>query len=240
MWKSEYVGVYQLLNWKMHGETLKLRFNLWDPSQNCRRQLLAVSCPSVHMEQLGSHWTNFHEIRYFIVFRKSVEKIQVWLKSGDCLSLMCHYYECSRILWNVCTFQTGFTASHRSSLSSQPRQTSSPTKVTAGCHCVVSLVYQSKLTLLTYIQDVSCSNLGRDTDYRDRFYFPCFPQSPQAVMSQMLACWLVCSLMRLVWAGVGAVTCQDRLSVGDVPFTTYGREHDGTLYCCVLWVFCCS
>jgi len=23
MWKSEYVGVYQLLNWKMHGETLK-------------------------------------------------------------------------------------------------------------------------------------------------------------------------------------------------------------------------
>jgi len=24
MWKSAYVGVYQLLNWKMHGETLKL------------------------------------------------------------------------------------------------------------------------------------------------------------------------------------------------------------------------
>jgi len=23
MWKSAYVGVYQLLNWKMHGETLK-------------------------------------------------------------------------------------------------------------------------------------------------------------------------------------------------------------------------
>ena len=22
MWKSAYVGVYQLLNWKMHGETL--------------------------------------------------------------------------------------------------------------------------------------------------------------------------------------------------------------------------
>ena len=46
----------------------------------------------------------------------------------------------------------------------------------------VSRAYQSKLptalTLLIYIQDVSCSNLGRDTDYRDRFYFPCFPQSP--------------------------------------------------------------
>ena len=25
MWKSAYVGVYQLLNWKMHGETLKLQ-----------------------------------------------------------------------------------------------------------------------------------------------------------------------------------------------------------------------
>ena len=24
MWKSTYVGVYQLLNWKMHGEILKL------------------------------------------------------------------------------------------------------------------------------------------------------------------------------------------------------------------------
>ena len=25
MWKNAYVGVYQLLNWKMHGETLKLK-----------------------------------------------------------------------------------------------------------------------------------------------------------------------------------------------------------------------
>ena len=24
MWKSAYVGVYQLLNWKMQGETLKI------------------------------------------------------------------------------------------------------------------------------------------------------------------------------------------------------------------------
>jgi len=28
MCKSAYVGVYQLLNWKMHGETLKLE-TLW-------------------------------------------------------------------------------------------------------------------------------------------------------------------------------------------------------------------
>ena len=36
---------------------------------------------SVHMEQIGSHWTNFHEILYFSSFRKPVEKIQVSLKS---------------------------------------------------------------------------------------------------------------------------------------------------------------
>jgi len=32
------------------------------------------------MEHLGSHWTDFHEILYVSIFRKSVEKIQVLLK----------------------------------------------------------------------------------------------------------------------------------------------------------------
>ena len=36
---------------------------------------------SVRMEQLGSHWTGFHEIWYCSIFRKSVEKIQVSLNS---------------------------------------------------------------------------------------------------------------------------------------------------------------
>jgi hypothetical protein len=31
--------------------------------------------PSVHMEQLGSHWTVFHENWYFEIFLKCVEKI---------------------------------------------------------------------------------------------------------------------------------------------------------------------
>ena len=31
--------------------------------------------------QFGSHWTDFHEIWYFNIFRKSVEKVQVSLKS---------------------------------------------------------------------------------------------------------------------------------------------------------------
>ena len=34
-------------------------------------------CPYVRMEQLGSHWTDFHEIWYLSIFSKSVEKIQV-------------------------------------------------------------------------------------------------------------------------------------------------------------------
>jgi hypothetical protein len=37
--------------------------------------------PSVLMEQLGSHWKDFHEILYLRIFRKSVEKIQVSIKS---------------------------------------------------------------------------------------------------------------------------------------------------------------
>jgi len=37
-------------------------------------------CPSVHMEQLGFHWMNFHEIWYLNIFLKSVEKIQFSLK----------------------------------------------------------------------------------------------------------------------------------------------------------------
>ena len=37
-------------------------------------------CPSIHMEQLGPHYANFHEIRYLRVFQKFVQKIQFWLK----------------------------------------------------------------------------------------------------------------------------------------------------------------
>ena len=38
-------------------------------------------CPSVRMEQLECHWTDFNEILYLSIFRYSVEKIQVSLKS---------------------------------------------------------------------------------------------------------------------------------------------------------------
>jgi len=38
-------------------------------------------CPSIHMIQLGSYWTDFREVWYLSVFRKSVKKIQFSLKS---------------------------------------------------------------------------------------------------------------------------------------------------------------
>jgi hypothetical protein len=40
--------------------------------------------PSVRMEQLGgSHWTDFDETWYFRLFRKSVQEIQISLKSDQ-------------------------------------------------------------------------------------------------------------------------------------------------------------
>jgi len=39
-------------------------------------------CLSVRVEQLCFRWTEFHEILYLSIFRKSVGKIQVSLKSG--------------------------------------------------------------------------------------------------------------------------------------------------------------
>jgi len=39
-----------------------------------RRHFFHAVCPSVRLE--NSHWTDFHEILYLSIFRKSVEKIQ--------------------------------------------------------------------------------------------------------------------------------------------------------------------
>ena len=65
----------------------------WARSQNYENRLLALSClpaclsfcpsvrPSVQMEQLGFHCTDFYEISHLKVFRKPLEKIKVLLKS---------------------------------------------------------------------------------------------------------------------------------------------------------------
>ena len=55
---------------------------LWACSQNCEKWLLALLylfiCasvrPSVHMEKLGSRWTECHEIWYLSMFQKSMKK----------------------------------------------------------------------------------------------------------------------------------------------------------------------
>ena len=58
-------------------------------SQNCDKWVLALSCSSVRpsvcssvrMEQLGSHLTDFDDTLYLGIFRSSIEKIQVSIKS---------------------------------------------------------------------------------------------------------------------------------------------------------------
>jgi len=59
---------------------VKLVYAIMADFQNYEKRLLASSCLSVRIEQLGSHWTDFHEIRYLGIFGKSVEIIQVFIK----------------------------------------------------------------------------------------------------------------------------------------------------------------
>ena len=55
--------------------------NFFASWQNCEKWLLASSCLYVLTEQLGCHWTDFHEMWYTSIFRKSVENIQTSLQS---------------------------------------------------------------------------------------------------------------------------------------------------------------
>jgi hypothetical protein len=69
--------------------------------QNCEKWLLASSCLSVclsvRMEQIRSHWTDFHEIWHLCILRKSAEKIQVSIKSDS---------NNGYFIWIPCTFMT--------------------------------------------------------------------------------------------------------------------------------------
>jgi hypothetical protein len=75
-----YFEVCWKCGWWATARTLNVYF-LCTRSQNCERWRLRRVSPSVRMEKFGSHWTNFHEIWYWNIFRKSVEKIQVSVKS---------------------------------------------------------------------------------------------------------------------------------------------------------------
>ena len=46
--------------------------------QPCEKRLLASSSLSFRIEQLNSHWMDFHKIWYSSILRKSVQKDQVW------------------------------------------------------------------------------------------------------------------------------------------------------------------
>jgi hypothetical protein len=85
---------HQMVTRMHHSITLYVHcHNCLAHSQNCVKRLLASTCltaclpvrpsarPSFRMEQLGSKLTGCHEFRYLSIFRKSVNKIQVSLKS---------------------------------------------------------------------------------------------------------------------------------------------------------------
>jgi hypothetical protein len=57
--------------------------------KNCETRPIASSCLSVRLEQFGSHWTDFHEIPYFSIFRKSIGKVHV------CVPVDIQVYLCS-------------------------------------------------------------------------------------------------------------------------------------------------
>jgi hypothetical protein len=50
--------------------------------KNSCNSFVMRACPSVRVEQLGYHWTNFHEIWHLSIIRKFVEKIRVSLSSS--------------------------------------------------------------------------------------------------------------------------------------------------------------
>ena len=69
-------------------------------SQNCEKRafnFVMSVCPSVLIEQLGSHWTDFYEMRCLRIFRNSIEKIQVLLKSDKTNGYFIHEDLCTFI-----------------------------------------------------------------------------------------------------------------------------------------------
>ena len=66
-----------------HSYVFKLYITIKASSQNCEKRLLDSSRLSARPngKKLDSNWKDFHEIWYFSIFRKSVEKIQDSSKS---------------------------------------------------------------------------------------------------------------------------------------------------------------
>jgi hypothetical protein len=72
--KSHYVGIHMVSGVFVKLQKATISFI----------KLFSLSvCLSVCKEQLGSHWMDFYEISNPELLLKSVEKIQVWLKSDN-------------------------------------------------------------------------------------------------------------------------------------------------------------
>jgi hypothetical protein len=69
--------IYCLLKWNLGTETIATFLGAF---AKLRKETITSTLLAVLMEQLGSHWTDFHEILYLSILRKSTEKIQVSLK----------------------------------------------------------------------------------------------------------------------------------------------------------------
>jgi hypothetical protein len=57
-------------------------------------------CPSIRIEQLGSNWTDFHEISYLSISGESVKKIQVSLQSDQNNGTL-HEFQCTRTFMTI-------------------------------------------------------------------------------------------------------------------------------------------
>ena len=75
-------GIYSTSFFKTHHRCRLLLLRLFDPVTLPWLPTRLSVCLSVNMAQLGSHWTNFHDIWYLNIFRKYVEIIQVSLQCG--------------------------------------------------------------------------------------------------------------------------------------------------------------
>jgi hypothetical protein len=76
---------------KMHGQsTINIYLMLWKeevliPFAKFQKAIISFImsiCPSVRKEQLGSHWTDMHDILYLDAFQKFVRTMLVSLKSA--------------------------------------------------------------------------------------------------------------------------------------------------------------
>jgi hypothetical protein len=78
-------------------KTLYLFLGAFAKLRKATMSFVVSVCLSVRTEQLDSHWRDFDEIWYLGFFRKSVEKIQVSLKSdknnGYFTWRRCHIYD---------------------------------------------------------------------------------------------------------------------------------------------------